>query len=68
MANLLGDLWEDGEPNWAKALENQNIKLHLYGKQKAHCGRKMGHLTTLADTAESAVEIVKKSRNKLKQK
>ncbi|MDQ3747882.1 MAG: 5-(carboxyamino)imidazole ribonucleotide synthase, partial [Acidobacteriota bacterium] len=68
MANLLGDLWENGEPNWAKALENQNIKLHLYGKQEARCGRKMGHLTTLADTAESAVEIIKKSRNKLKQK
>ncbi|MBA3600282.1 MAG: ATP-grasp domain-containing protein, partial [Acidobacteria bacterium] len=68
MANLLGDLWENGEPNWAKALENQDVKLHLYGKQEARCGRKMGHLTTLADTAESAVEIVKKSRNKLNQK
>ncbi len=68
MANLLGDLWENGEPNWANALKNQNIKLHLYGKQKARCGRKMGHLTTLAETAESAVEIIKKSRNKLKQK
>ncbi len=68
MANLLGDLWENGEPNWAKALENQNVKLYLYGKQEARCGRKMGHLTTLANTAKNAVETIKKSRNKLKQK
>jgi 5-(carboxyamino)imidazole ribonucleotide synthase len=32
MANLLGDLWDDGEPNWANALASPDIKLHLYGK------------------------------------
>ena len=62
MANLLGDLWENGEPNWTKALENQNIKLHLYGKQEARRGRKMGHLTAISKNAKQAIETVKKGR------
>ena len=32
MANLLGDLWEGGEPDWAAALAFPDVKLHLYGK------------------------------------
>jgi len=65
MANLLGDLWETGEPDYAAALKNPNVKLHLYGKQKARCGRKMGHLTALGDTPQDAVEIVTKARKNL---
>jgi 5-(carboxyamino)imidazole ribonucleotide synthase len=65
MANLLGDVWQAGEPDWALALENSNVKLHLYGKQEARTGRKMGHLTAMAETAESAVEIVRKARKDL---
>src|SRR5262249_8430513 len=48
MANLLGDLWHAGEPNWAAALAFPYVKLHLYGKAEARPGRKMGHLTALA--------------------
>lgn len=62
MANLLGDLWDTGEPNWQKALEFSNVKLHLYGKAEPRTGRKMGHLTAIAETAEKAVETVKDSR------
>lgn len=65
MANLLGDVWENGEPNFAAALENENVKLHLYGKQEARRGRKMGHLTALAETTREAVEIVEQARKKL---
>ena len=65
MANLLGDLWETGEPSFAGALKNERVKLHLYGKQEARRGRKMGHLTALAETAEEAVETVKKARRNL---
>jgi 5-(carboxyamino)imidazole ribonucleotide synthase len=65
MANLLGDLWETSEPNWAKALEFPNVKLHLYGKAEARCGRKMGHLTAMAETSEEAVEVVRKARSAL---
>jgi 5-(carboxyamino)imidazole ribonucleotide synthase len=62
MANLLGDLWQNGEPNWASALQFPNLKLHLYGKAEARKARKMGHLTALADSAKEAVEIVEKAR------
>jgi 5-(carboxyamino)imidazole ribonucleotide synthase len=65
MANLLGDLWKNGKPNWATVLQAPNIKLHLYGKTVARQGRKMGHLTTLAETAGVALEIVKSSRSKI---
>ena len=44
MANLLGDIWEGGEPNWAAALALPDVKLHLYGKSSPRPGRKMGHL------------------------
>jgi 5-(carboxyamino)imidazole ribonucleotide synthase len=54
MANLLGDLWQDGEPDWAAALAFANVKLHLYGKQSARPGRKMGHLVATAATPEEA--------------
>ena len=53
MANLLGDLWRDGEPDWAAALANPDVKLHLYGKREPRPGRKMGHLTALAAEPES---------------
>jgi len=65
MANLLGDVWTDGEPNWENALKNPNVKLYLYGKAEARTGRKMGHLTALADSTEGAVKAVCEARNDL---
>jgi 5-(carboxyamino)imidazole ribonucleotide synthase len=65
MANLLGDLWEDGEPNWAAACAIPNVKLHLYGKLEARPGRKMGHLTALAATAATARETALAAREAL---
>lgn len=65
MANLLGDLWQNGEPDWAAALTDPNVKLHLYGKTDAKPGRKMGHITATAKTIEQAVRIVKETRAKL---
>jgi 5-(carboxyamino)imidazole ribonucleotide synthase len=56
MANLLGDLWSQGEPPWARAAAFPNVKLHLYGKLEARPGRKMGHLTALSHTIEQARE------------
>jgi 5-(carboxyamino)imidazole ribonucleotide synthase len=54
MANLLGDLWQRGEPNWREALKFPDVKLHLYGKSAPRAGRKMGHITALAPTVEEA--------------
>jgi len=62
MANLLGDLWAQGEPNWAAALALPDVKLHLYGKAAARSGRKMGHLTALAATAGEAAARVRHAR------
>ncbi len=62
MANLLGDVWENGEPNWAAALAVPGVKLHLYGKKAARVGRKMGHLTALAGTIEDARAKVMQAR------
>ncbi|MEZ4735505.1 MAG: 5-(carboxyamino)imidazole ribonucleotide synthase [Caldilineaceae bacterium] len=65
MANLLGDLWQTGEPNWAAACALPEVKLHLYGKQAARPGRKMGHLTALADRVDAAQESVLTARERL---
>lgn len=65
MANLLGDLWRHGEPDWAAALALPDVNLHLYGKSEARAGRKMGHLTALADTAEEAERLVRRAREAL---
>ena len=65
MANLLGDLWAAGEPDWPAALAAPGVKLHLYGKSEARPGRKMGHLTALGDTAEDARRRVLDARRAL---
>ena len=67
MANLLGDVWLDagGTPRWAAALEDPSIRLHLYGKAEARRGRKMGHLTAVADTVEEAANRVRRARERL---
>lgn len=62
MANLLGDLWAGGEPDWAAALAFPDVHLHLYGKREARPGRKMGHLTALAATPAAARERVLAAR------
>lgn len=62
MANLLGDLWSDGDPDLAGALRVPGVALHLYGKTEARPGRKMGHLTATADTVEEAEEKVLRAR------
>ena len=65
MANLLGDLWKDGDLNWAAALALDEVKLHLYGKAAPRPGRKMGHLTALASTTQQAKALVLKARDAL---
>jgi 5-(carboxyamino)imidazole ribonucleotide synthase len=54
MANLLGDLWHDGPPDWAAALADPEVRLHLYGKAEPRPGRKMGHLSVAAASIEEA--------------
>ncbi|HEV3059225.1 MAG TPA: 5-(carboxyamino)imidazole ribonucleotide synthase [Vicinamibacterales bacterium] len=65
MANLLGDIWDRGEPNWRGALAFSDVKLHLYGKASPRRGRKMGHLTALAATRDEARRQVLAARDAL---
>lgn len=65
MANLLGDLWQGGEPNWAAATRDPQVKLHLYGKSRPRRGRKMGHLTALGRNVAEAQDRVIAARDAL---
>ena len=62
MVNLLGDVWKDGEPDWDAALSVPGASLHLYGKGDPRPGRKMGHITVVADTVEQATERARAAR------
>ena len=62
MVNLLGDLWQHGEPDWHRALAFPGVRLHLYGKVEARPGRKMGHLTCTAASPDAALETVLQAR------
>jgi 5-(carboxyamino)imidazole ribonucleotide synthase len=62
MVNLLGDVWSEGEPDWDAALSMPGAALHLYGKGDPRPGRKMGHITVVADTADEAAERALEAR------
>ena len=66
IANLLGDLWEGGAPDWSRALDVPGVRLHLYGKASARPGRKMGHLSSVGATPEDARRAVLEAYAKLK--
>ena len=65
MLNLLGDIWKQlgsdpdcsNPPAWNNVLALPGTHLHLYGKSEARKGRKMGHLTITASTADQARTI-----------
>ena len=62
MTNLMGDIWNDGDPAWQHVLNEPGAHLHLYGKREARPGRKMGHINCLADNADSALQVTAKIR------
>jgi len=66
MVNLLGDVWNSGEPAWDKLMSQPNVMLHLYGKSSARLGRKMGHFNVLAEDVEVALKEATQLRNMLK--
>jgi len=65
MVNLLGDLWGAGEPDWTHVLCHPRAKLHLYGKDAARIGRKMGHYTVLDDDRDRAIATARAIRARL---
>jgi 5-(carboxyamino)imidazole ribonucleotide synthase len=68
MVNILGDLWEEGEPPWERLFAHPCCKLHLYGKKEARPGRKMGHYNCLEITAEAAEEMAEQVRTDLRKR
>ena len=56
MVNLIGDLWNAGVPPWEHVLSRPEARLHLYGKDRAAPGRKMGHVLLLDDDTDRALE------------
>lgn len=65
MVNLLGDMWQAGEPRWERALDEPDVKLHLYGKHEPRPGRKMGHLTVASDVTSAAASTALELRDRL---
>ena len=65
MLNILGDRWQNGGPHWDALLAHPNIKLHLYGKQAARPGRKMGHCNVLDADLNAALRLAERMRNAL---
>ncbi|HTR54113.1 MAG TPA: 5-(carboxyamino)imidazole ribonucleotide synthase [Kofleriaceae bacterium] len=55
MVNLIGDLWQHGEPAWQVVLARPEARLHLYGKDAPAPGRKMGHVLLLDDDTDRAL-------------
>ena len=61
MINLLGK--KDGEgvvEDYNQALKNDNVHLHIYGKEKSRLGRKMGHITVLGDNLSRILSLARK--------
>jgi 5-(carboxyamino)imidazole ribonucleotide synthase len=65
MTNLMGDIWQNGEPAWENVLNEPQAHLHLYGKLETRPGRKMGHYNCLSGDIETALATANNIRAKL---
>lgn len=66
MVNLLGEVWGKSQPAWENLFDHSNVKLHLYGKDHARPGRKMGHFNVLDKNITTALKLAKTIQAKLK--
>ena len=69
MVQLLGDLWDESSgrgPAWEEAMVDPGVGLHVYGKEQARAGRKMGHITCVDSSAERALERALAARHRLR--
>jgi 5-(carboxyamino)imidazole ribonucleotide synthase len=61
MINLLGKRVGQGMvEDYNEALNNDNIHLHIYGKEKSRLGRKMGHITVIGDNLDKILNLARK--------
>lgn len=61
IVNIFGDLWSAGEPDFAAALEDAEVRLHLYGKPGPRPARKMGHFSAIGDSPVTALQRVREA-------
>ena len=62
MVNLVGDKGQTGSVSYSgieKAMEYDNVSIHIYGKSKTKPNRKMGHATVLDTDLENGLEVAK---------
>ena len=65
MINLLGERDGIGSPtNVTNTLEFNKVALHLYNKKTSRQGRKMGHITAIADNIDDAINQATAAFNK----
>ncbi len=65
IANLLGDLWLQGDPRFDRALSVPGVSLDLYEKHTPRPGRKMGHLSAVANSPKDAIARVLEAKSLL---
>jgi 5-(carboxyamino)imidazole ribonucleotide synthase len=66
IVNLFGDSWVNGaEPDFAAALEDPRVRVHLYGKRGARPGRKMGHLSAVGGSAADALTAARDAARRI---
>ena len=62
MVNLVGEEGQTGSVSYSgieKAMQNNNVSIHIYGKSKTKPNRKMGHVTVLDTNLENGLEVAK---------
>jgi len=71
MINLLGEKEHSGKVKYEGLTESmaiEGVKIHVYGKSTTEPFRKMGHVTIIDKSIDSAKEKAKKVKNILKVK
>jgi 5-(carboxyamino)imidazole ribonucleotide synthase len=62
MVNILGRSNGPGNvADYAAALQHPTAHLHIYGKEEERIGRKMGHVTAMADSVQEAIAIAQEA-------
>lgn len=62
MLNVLGDAMLKQGFSWQPMLEDENCRVHIYGKQDARSGRKMAHVNFLGKDVEELLSVVAENR------
>jgi 5-(carboxyamino)imidazole ribonucleotide synthase len=63
MVNILGERSGPAELTGVeRALDVPGVSVHIYGKAETRIDRKMGHITAIADTVETALAAAQTAR------